>query len=225
MEKRRGGWPARTYEPGERVPLSCRITPEMKAKLDNSAQYNGRSLAQEVELRLAQSFENDRFLEGAFDLVFGRALGGLLLILGRTMQASGMQTALEATRSYDAAQTWLEDSRAFGQAAEAAMALLDGFRPQKDDAESSIPVAGAHLPAVQKLIVAKSTRGKRYAAEVLRMLKKNGEPVIAKPIGSEDWQPVNLELWDFVRRAGAMLGDLVEQIEVPDGNPARSEGA
>jgi hypothetical protein len=55
MRKRRGGWPARTYKPGERVPMSFRVTPEFKEKLDRAALESGRSLAQEIEIQLELS--------------------------------------------------------------------------------------------------------------------------------------------------------------------------
>lgn len=42
--------------PGERVAMSFRVTPEMKAKLDTAAATSGRSLSQEIELRLEQAF-------------------------------------------------------------------------------------------------------------------------------------------------------------------------
>src|SRR5262245_8525493 len=45
---------------GERVPLGLRVTLDTKARLDAAARYNGRSLSQEAEFRLEQSFDSDR---------------------------------------------------------------------------------------------------------------------------------------------------------------------
>jgi TraY domain-containing protein len=45
---------------GERVPLGLRVTLDTKARLDAAARYSGRSLSQEAELRLEQSFDSDR---------------------------------------------------------------------------------------------------------------------------------------------------------------------
>jgi TraY domain len=65
--KSRGGRPRREPDPGERVKLGLRVTPEVKAQLDAAAEQNGRSQSQEAELRLERSFEQDPLLEG-----FGR---------------------------------------------------------------------------------------------------------------------------------------------------------
>ncbi len=53
----RGGRPKRQPKPGERVQLSLRVTPELKAELDEAANQSGRSQSQEAELRLERSFE------------------------------------------------------------------------------------------------------------------------------------------------------------------------
>jgi len=44
---------------GERTPLSLRVTPKMKMDLEAAAIESGRSLSQEAELRLEQSFERE----------------------------------------------------------------------------------------------------------------------------------------------------------------------
>src|ERR1700730_1600545 len=80
--KRRGGWPERTPEPGERVPMSFRVTPGFKAKLDRAAKDSGRSLAQEIELRLERSLDEERHLTDALELGFGRQVAALMLAIG-----------------------------------------------------------------------------------------------------------------------------------------------
>jgi hypothetical protein len=60
VEKRRMGRPWLQPEPGQRVQLSFRITPDLKHKLDAAADHSGRSQSQECELRLEASFEADR---------------------------------------------------------------------------------------------------------------------------------------------------------------------
>ena len=42
---------------GKRVPLNMRTTQDLRSKLDAAAAASGRSLAQEVELRLERSFD------------------------------------------------------------------------------------------------------------------------------------------------------------------------
>jgi hypothetical protein len=57
--KRRSGRPTTTAEPGKKVTLSIRATPDLKGRLDQQAKANDRSLSQEAEVRLEQSFLAD----------------------------------------------------------------------------------------------------------------------------------------------------------------------
>ena len=56
------GRPKKGQEPGERVPLSLRVTPSTKEGLDRAAEENGRSRSQEAEMRLERSLHDDRLL-------------------------------------------------------------------------------------------------------------------------------------------------------------------
>jgi hypothetical protein len=47
----------RVAEDGERVMIGCRVSAEIKNRLDEAARKSGRSQAQELELRLQQSFQ------------------------------------------------------------------------------------------------------------------------------------------------------------------------
>lgn len=53
----------------ERIALGLRVTPEMKRRLDVLARTSGRSLSQEVEIRLEQSFRDDLLVERLFSAV------------------------------------------------------------------------------------------------------------------------------------------------------------
>lgn len=44
---------------GKRVPLNMRTTSQLRRKIERAAEQSGRSLAQEVELRLEQSFQQN----------------------------------------------------------------------------------------------------------------------------------------------------------------------
>jgi hypothetical protein len=60
---KRIGRPVVPGTPGERVPVGFRITAEAKLKLEQAALASGRSLSQEAELRIEQSFERDFILK------------------------------------------------------------------------------------------------------------------------------------------------------------------
>ena len=59
----RVGRPMRIAEEGERVMIGCRVSAEIKNRLDEAAQKSGRSQAQELELRLQQSFEVEDMMQ------------------------------------------------------------------------------------------------------------------------------------------------------------------
>lgn len=58
-EIKRRGRPTKAPVEGERVPLSLRVTAELKRDLDRSAEAVGRSLSQEAEIRLERSFADE----------------------------------------------------------------------------------------------------------------------------------------------------------------------
>jgi predicted transcriptional regulator len=62
--------------------MSFRVTPRFKARLDQAAGESGRSLMQEIELRLEQSLEREHHLLSALELGFGRRAAGLMLAIG-----------------------------------------------------------------------------------------------------------------------------------------------
>jgi len=62
--------------------MSWRVTPHLKGWLDQVAAENGRSLAQEIELRLEMSRETERGLLDIHDIAFGAATSGLMLLIG-----------------------------------------------------------------------------------------------------------------------------------------------
>ena len=105
-KNRRGGWPARTPEPGERVAMSFRVTPEFKAKLDRTAPNSGRSLAQEIEFRLERSLDEERHLADALELTFDR---------NRRTNVRDRMRVKEAERRR---RDWLSDPEAFRVVAE-----------------------------------------------------------------------------------------------------------
>ena len=63
---------------GKRVPLNMRTTREVRAALEEAAAQSGRSLVQEVEHRLGQSFNEDRIamLEAKIDRLLSQGAPG-----------------------------------------------------------------------------------------------------------------------------------------------------
>jgi hypothetical protein len=88
--------------------MSFRVTPAFKAKLDRAAEESGRSLMQEIELRLEQSLDHERHLLGALELGFGRQMAGLMLAIGYVIRGLGPLRPSVDIRSLSNPETFRE---------------------------------------------------------------------------------------------------------------------
>jgi hypothetical protein len=93
--------------PGKRYPLNMRTTKELRDKIDEAAMASGRSLVQEVEFRLENSFRED-------DLYGGPQLSALFRLLA----------ARKALAEAKAGASWKESDRARDEIAHAFTELL-----------------------------------------------------------------------------------------------------
>jgi hypothetical protein len=143
QEKKKRGRPGRKIQPGERVPLSLRVTPETKARLDQASTASGRSQSQEAELRLERSFREEELLPQLIAAAFGERFAGILLALGWVMNGTGLQAAVSG-RVYETPEAagafvraarggWIDDAEAFDVAVRAAGKLLSRFRPDGEE--------------------------------------------------------------------------------------------
>jgi len=78
-KKLRGNRPARTPAPGERLPVSFRVSPELKAKMDAASEQAGVSLMADCERRLRESFDFEADFGGARPAAFFRSLGAMIV--------------------------------------------------------------------------------------------------------------------------------------------------
>jgi hypothetical protein len=135
-----GGRPRREPEPGERVSLGLRVTPELKRVLDEAAASSGRSQSQEAEMRLEHSFDRGRLLSEVMSLAYGRDLAAVLIMLGDAMQIVGEKGGFYTTETVEGVENWLDVPYAFDQAAKAANYVLEVLRPQ---GEIKMPAAAS----------------------------------------------------------------------------------
>jgi hypothetical protein len=119
----------RPREFGERLPLGLRVTKELKRKLRDISHESGRSLSQEAEFRLEQTFKSSSTLFEALDLAYGRHTTGLLLALGLAIQTTGTRCLMLSKWKFDGCEDWLADPYAFDQAVRAVNTILERFRP------------------------------------------------------------------------------------------------
>lgn len=112
--KRRPGRPAKPAVEGERIPLSLRITAELKRNLEAAA--SGRSLSQEAEFRLERSFSEE-------DAIGGATMKRLAQVMVASFFLGGERSAFsrEGTPSVE---EWINDPDCYR---EAVVSLLDAL--------------------------------------------------------------------------------------------------
>ena len=125
----RAGRPARELRPGERVPMSFRVPPELKRRMDEAARESGRSVAQEIEQRLDKSFERGPLLDEALLLAFDEGLAGILLIVGTVMREAAL-SRMHQKREDAVGKSWLAEPDAYAAAVKAASVCLAEFKPE-----------------------------------------------------------------------------------------------
>jgi hypothetical protein len=183
------GRPARALTPGERVPMSFRVRPELKEKMDRWAEASGRSVAQEVELRLEQSSTNEATVEQGLDFSFGRRLAALLRLFGRVALDVGPIAAFQKTGKHDDAINWLSEPFAYDQVVKGVTLVLEALRPDGDIAPPTGNAESLH---------------ERMASGALIAIKD-------RECGGE--------LGDWARPVRERLGEIVDRIRIDPNAP------
>lgn len=119
--------------------MSFRVTPEFKEKLDQVARQSGRSLAQEIELRLEQSLEQERHLADALQFGFGRQVAALMLAIGLLAEAISPARGI-------ARRDLLSDPNVFGEVVESIHSLLQVIGPDENPTASAAARRALHEP-------------------------------------------------------------------------------
>lgn len=107
----------RKSEGGKRYPLNMRTTKETRERLEQAALASGRSLAQEVEFRIEQSFLKQSLLSEVLTLAWGPELANKVCSLSPTTSRlfSPKRARLDAQRSAAARLRELVESAATKQ--------------------------------------------------------------------------------------------------------------
>ena len=129
-----------------RKTTSTRITSETRAQLEEAAAQSGRSLAQEIEFRLEQSFRKD---DEELEVWGGRAARA-------AWRACAAAAKALATKSN---QDWLKDPETFQQVQSATAALLDMFGPKGAKIEGAHNTAGAEAALLEFVKFVKAKHG------------------------------------------------------------------
>jgi hypothetical protein len=145
------GRPARRT--GERLSKNrtFRVREQLDEQLFHAAGSSGRSVSEEIEFRLEQSFTKQESMLEALDLIYGRENAALSMVFAELGRAIGMWAPLAATVRKKKTQnaSWLDDPYLFDQFKLALNALLEGVRPEGEadlPKNSLIPRLGMEEP-------------------------------------------------------------------------------
>jgi hypothetical protein len=93
--------------------LGIRARAELKTRLDGAAKWNDRSLSQEAEIRLEQSFHEEDWAKLFHDRVYGRQAAGLLELLGMAIRNATMGRISANDQMGILADDWMSDPAVF----------------------------------------------------------------------------------------------------------------
>jgi hypothetical protein len=116
-------------EVGKRYPLNMRTTFEVRRELERAAAATGRSLAQEAEHRIQQTFQNQKILQEALDLSFGPEISGLLMVIGDVMRTTAQTVAFTSTGD-PSIENWSEYPLIYDAVARAVATVFEQHNPR-----------------------------------------------------------------------------------------------
>ncbi len=157
-----------------RKTMSTRITPETRAQLEEAAAQSGRSLAQEVETRLDQSFAEEK----SQAVISDKELRGLYAPFGKLETFMVARLLANAIHTIEAVtgKNWMDDPEAHRQTQEACKTILDSFRPP--DGKGPIGIDLIYEGTVGKDAAIKAIKSEfeqmAHPAKFFRMKKKGG---------------------------------------------------
>jgi hypothetical protein len=163
---------------GERVALGLRVTSDLKVELDKAAKRSGRSQSQEAELRIEQTFADQRSVLEILALTYGRELSGLMLVLGEVMRDTGAHAGFMSTFTADGAQSWWNNPYAYDQAKQAARMILDVVAP---DGTPTPPAMMTGIAAGLNMASIAENLGEGFAQGLLREIA-SPEPIATTAI-------------------------------------------
>jgi hypothetical protein len=126
--RRRGPAPKGPFQ-GKRATLTTRITDETRRKLEAASEDTGRSLSQEIEFRLEQSFAGERTIGELLAERFGAQGAVLLLLIGRELRARIARGRSDELTDIDA--DWMSDHGAYSHVAEGIGQVLKVLGPKE----------------------------------------------------------------------------------------------
>jgi hypothetical protein len=169
--------------------MSFRVTPEFKAKFDRIAHLSGRSVAQEIEVRLEQSLEGERRLAETLELLFNRRTAALMLAIGYAIDGAASSATIGAEEPRPG---WWSNAFVFKQVIASVNGLLQLIGPDGDS--SKLPVMVAELfgdSQIKKVLETLASSSGALVAQVIArdiLPEEDGTLTVIDTLGP--WGPV-----------------------------------
>lgn len=178
---RRGrGRPPLPPEARRRANITLRVRDATKAKIEAAAGLNGRSASEEIEARVERSFEREQAGQEVLVAEFGPRLAGLIFAMGVAMRNAAATGTVAETGTYRGTRLLFDSPFVFDQAAQAALAVLEGLRPA-GTIELPTPSPRTPFPDVSEVA---GRLGTDAAAEVLALI---GAPARSRDPDQRVW--------------------------------------
>ena len=174
LEGKRIGRPTKAPVAGERIQIGVQVAPNVKTRLEASAERSHRSLSREAEFRLDRSFDREDLLSEALALAYGRKVAGILLAIAYVMDAASRLAERNIWNPFR--KDWTDDPERFDHAVQAATALLYAVRPPGEipdrSSERSSDRRDPGTWLISELLLALRDDNSEFPAEVATEVKQ-----------------------------------------------------
>jgi hypothetical protein len=196
------GRPALAVDEGKRYPLSLRTTKDLKEKLESASRVSGRSIAQEVEHRLEQSFKTEANIADAIAAAMGgKSLAALFRLMG---------AAAELVELRMGGKSWVNDAVTFYAVQKAWQRLINQFGPPPH------PDLAAHIAKVTSG-PAKLPRHRPEGNQPRNALLELFDRYSVPPGGSGDYREAAEKYRELLKEASKTLPQAAEDLKHLDG--------
>jgi hypothetical protein len=163
--------------------MSFRVTPELKERMDRAASASGRSVAQEIELRLENSFrDQEDVIRAALVLAYGPQLAALSQLIAHAARST---ITVSEFLFADRTQTdWMDNGYIFEQVAAGMAEILASLKPS---GSPKVPKA-RRLPSGEWIAIGPSAAkrlGTDQARSTLRDALREGGGLLGSTLGAK----------------------------------------
>ena len=155
------------------VDIKIRMKEPLRAQIEKAATDRGVSMNAEMVERLRASFADEKRRRGLFDaltLAYGPRTAGLALMIARAMHDAGTRAGFTVTHTLEGSANWIDDPRAFGQAAQAVAQLMKAAAPAGDP---TMPSMKFENEPNHPLTYLNKNLGKIYANNLIDVISGN----------------------------------------------------